>query len=375
MADFEKVLVDTSTLLEVSAFGHVSSARLSGAVEALVLFETIVLDGPSVDMRAPDLRWLEELDRDEIVSEPLDRTAVQDMYRRAVAMFEAIPWSNGLADRFQSHLHRVRETLGGPSELTRYTPVMTERPPPALGVVQHLCGHGIDQPVAEVFTRPFEHPGAGVQESPRLDPALLAEGLANLLRLFYYLALQERTGALLLIHPAKDFGFGIAGDPQENLRWDHFGSNLIAAFDAEVQAAYARRYSRWLGSAPRSMPAPPLTRLVFAQARDKGWSIGRSIMWLRSQPEVRKFRQGLRSLQLLVDAGDKVGVDDVLSELQTAADALSTRLSADVRRRSRFALQASLPLLQPTKEIAIPLPGRSPAQKMLGLMTWASRSE
>lgn len=61
-------------------------------------------------------------------------------------------------------------------------------------------------------------------------------------------------------------------------------------------------------------------------------------------------------------------MDAVLHDLQEAADRWSAQIGVDIRPRSRFSLQAALPLVRPAVELSIPRPPGGPG----GLMTWVT---
>jgi hypothetical protein len=182
----------------------------------------------------------------------------------------------------------------------------------------------------------------------------------SLIRHFYYLALQERTGGALLLHPEKSF----RGDAPRY----GYADQILGAFDRKVRKAYEHRRRAWLGDTPRHLPLPPLTRFVLQEAQRRSWNLGRTITWLREQPEVHSFRRGLRMLDDLIEAGDDPGVDAVLHELETAADRWAEKTGMPTRPVKRLSLQVALPFVQPAIEVPVPMPARSSAQRMLVLI-------
>lgn len=73
-------------------------------------------------------------------------------------------------------------------------------------------------------------------------------------------------------------------------------------------------------------------------------------------------------LEDLVAAGDDLGVDAVLHELETAASRWAEKLGTRVRPVRQLSLQVALPFVQPAVELPVPMPARSPAQRMLVLI-------
>jgi hypothetical protein len=361
---FDSVLVDTSTLVRVNGSDSpwwVPDPRdpawdfvRHGGIEALVLFDRVVLDGVSVHNCYPEMHWLEFFDDRDI--RILDTEPDEErLYERAALLFRSVDWSPRLVAPL---IERRRNTNAATVEIGAGTISM----PSLRDVLAPLWKVGGE--TIEAFLRPFrklEETFEPVAGNP------LAPVLATVVRLFYYLALQELTGGVLLIHPDKNLG--LTGTPEYGP-----ANSLMRAFDSRVRTAYDERCRRWLGRAVTGIEAPALGRLAVAECHRRGWNLGRTVGWLRQQPEVRAFRTGVRQLDTLLDREDHAGVDGVLAELQDAADACSRRLGAPVRPRGRFSLQASIPFLQPAVEIPVPLPAHSPAQRMLGLMTWAAQS-
>jgi hypothetical protein len=377
MTIFDSVLVDTSTLVRLGRLDAPVLVRPDapewdflrhGAVEALVLFEHVLIDGASLQRCGAERFWFDAFDdRDLRVlsTEPDEKR----LYARAAELFQRVDWSGDLATQL---IDRSRATAFDGNRMyhvSAFEMGWATYSVPSLDAVLHHLEPASGENLATTFLHPFRTLTERFESTRerRIDERELTPLLTNAIRLFYYLALQERTGGMLLIHPDKDFG--LTATPE-------FGAtiSIMRAFDTQVREAYDQRRRRWLGSAITRIEAPALGRLAVVESCKRGWNLGRTVGWLRQQPEVRAFRSGIQELDALLDSDDHVGVDGVLAELQTAADACSRRLGAPVRPRGKFSLQASIPLLQPAIELPVPLPARSPAQKMLGLMTWATRS-
>jgi hypothetical protein len=379
MTIFDSVLVDTSTLVRL---GHLGNPRLPlppddpawdflrhGGVEALALFDHVLVDGASLDRCfAQAAFWLDAFDDHDlrILNTSPDEPR---LYERAVQLFHQVDWSGDLAAQLVDRGGLAFPESAHPSHVAAYEMGWDSLSVPSFDEVFTHLWDGTSEKNATTFLRPFRTLAErfGSTWELRIDERRLIPLMTNVIRLFYYLALQEQTRGLLLIHPDKDLG--LTGTPE-------FGSaiSIMQAFDTQVREAYDERRRKWLGRAITEIEAPALGRLATVESFRRGWSLGRTVAWLRQQPEVRAFRSGIRELDALLDSDDHLAVDAVLAELQNAADACSRRLDAPVRPRGRFSLQASIPLLQPAVDIPVPLPARSPAQKMLGLMTWASRS-
>ena len=340
------VLVDTSTLIGLNQWPESVRPQLAdfgwtGAIEALVLFDRVILDGPSVQRNQDVLGWLPDLD-DGTRIELLRKDEIAGLYLRAATLFRQLDWK------------KIRlETLGTVLAAREFELPMDLRSVTLWSEVEAHLSAEQSREVADAFGRPVRR--ALRQQTPP-DSALTI----SLIRHFYYLALQERTGGALLLHPEKTFG----GDAPRY----GYADRILGAFDRKVRKAYEDRRRAWLGDAPRHLPLPPLTRFVLQEAQRRSWNLGRTITWLREQPEVRSFRQGLRMLDDLVATGDDPGVDAVLHELDTAADRWAEKLGARVRPVRHLSLQVALPFLQPTIEVPVPMPARTSAQRMLVLV-------
>jgi len=200
--------------------------------------------------------------------------------------------------------------------------------------------------------------------------------IVGLVRLFYYLALQERVGGTLLLHESRAF-FGRPGAHSRAAppQYSMLASQIFGVFNDQVQGSYLERRKRWLGSesADVNVSFPLLAGFVQSESESKGWSIGRTISWLRDQHEVHLFRRGLRDLLKHLEAHNNLAVNAILEELDRACVQWCEKLDTPVRPTWKFSLQVALPFLSPATDIAVPMPARTPAQKMLVLIGWVLR--
>ncbi|MFD0585819.1 hypothetical protein [Dactylosporangium darangshiense] len=67
-----------------------------------------------------------------------------------------------------------------------------------------------------------------------------------------------------------------------------------------------------------------------------------------------------------VDAQDHAGIDEVLDELERAAQLWSARIGASLPRR-KIALQPALPFVSPSINVPVPDLTRTPGKKLLVL--------
>jgi hypothetical protein len=353
MSEFDTVLVDTSTLLNLHAPVFVNREDQMwddlgyGAVEALVLFDKIVLDGPSIEVNLAKLGWLNDL-WDGITIRHMSRADTSRLYLRAATLFNSLNWSSPTLMNYLTRWQLFGQAAG------------------ELSHEEHFDGSLIDwdDVLQYLSDSQSEEAARGFILPPHIGSKHAGKGALQLARHFYYVALQEQVGGALLLHPTKSL-FVANTAPRYG-----YSNRIIDVFDKKVQREYSIRRKIWLGDDVQEMSLPLLTRFVFAESRRRSWSIGRTIAWLREQPEVQLFRQGMRGLMDYVAAGDKAAISAVLHELEKTSDRLAENLGAPTRNHSRFSLQVSLPLLQPAFEVPIPLPARSPGQKMFVLIKW-----
>jgi hypothetical protein len=388
-AEVSRLIVDTSTLLGLGPPRGMRASEFklatTGAIEALVLFEELVPDRPTVREHDFNISWLANLlDGAQLVNFGED---VRDLYLRAGSLFQRINWPEQMADLVDRgaegrEVSYEMPGLGYPRDKPCFD-LNDPRNGMLLSALWELRGQTTDRfgrktnqwipfeeaSIADIFVYLANYsadlPGlylSGVYSPEK--PGRLTQRpkrLVSLIRHFYYLALQEKMGGSLLLHPNKSFGR--LDSPSYG-----YAANIIGAFDERVQTAYAQRQKEWLGEKPRTIPVPALSRYVLAKSDSNGWSIGRTIAWLRERPEVTSFRQGMQQFIERIEGGDDLAVDTVLAELDRQAEAWSTRLGVDSRRKGRIFLQVALPFVQFAIEIPVPWPTRNPAEKMLVLI-------
>jgi hypothetical protein len=378
MAELDTLLVDTTTLLSLDLSRAVSgqptfrNPTLPQAIEALVLFEHITLDGPSVKLHEAELGWLMDIDSGVHVRDG-SPSEIESLYLRAAALFQSLDWRWLPRQSYQWDT----DDDGDNSFFSWFEQIASEH---ELGypfqrhasflywadVEQYLSDH-VSDAVASAFTQPLR--------SSRGDDQV--NKIVGLVRLFYYLALQESVGGTLLLHGSRAFfgqpvGFNRTHPPHYSM----LASQIFGVFSDQVQRSYLERRKRWLGSdnAAINVSFPLLAGFVQSQSERKGWSTGRTISWLREQHEVHLFRKGLRDLLKHLEAGDNLAVNTILEELDRASVQWCEKLDTPVRPMRKFSLQVALPFVQPATDIAIPMPARTPAQKMLVLISLVLRN-
>ncbi|WP_432979503.1 hypothetical protein [Dactylosporangium sp. CA-233914] len=337
----QAILVDTSTLTELRLDDPERRPHLdhrgAAAVEALVLFDKVYLDGRTVNAELSAFQWQDELDHGFVmVNNSYDE--VQTTYHRGMQLAAHIAATPPTADFLR--------TSTSPIELERplrYTPDDQRLWSDLRGYVAHEMSRDteifIDRLMRDLD---MDQPSGGI---------ILA-------RMCYYLALQEQLGSLLLLHPTK--GYAAASSYG-------YASRILDVFDDRVRHAYQQRYEQWLGQPAQELSTPLLAGYVMRESDRRGWSVGRTISWLRTTAEVSQFRQGMAELMTRIDAQDHIGIDEVLSELERAAELWSAQIGAKLPRRT-IALQPAIPFVSPTINIPAPDPIRTPGKKLLVLV-------
>jgi hypothetical protein len=174
----QAVLIDTSTLMELTLHDPHAVPQFdrthAAAVEAMVLFEQVYLDGRTVNAELPPFRWMDELDHG-VVMVNNSFQEVQATYRRGMLLANQVARSPETASFLQMNRHASPfEEIRAPE---RYGPKNTILWGDVRGYVAHEMSTDvadfIDQLLSEMR---IESPG----------------GAIILARLCYYLALQER---------------------------------------------------------------------------------------------------------------------------------------------------------------------------------------
>lgn len=349
-ATVPSLLVDTSTLLRLGldrfSPGRHTSAREAAALECLVLFDRVLLDGPTVRANGERLLWTTEIDPGIQVLD-LDQQAVSHLYRRGAELLE------------QMSPGPLGDILPGghtPSELSAEFPGVHFWPSTSWDDVLHGLGSRLEtHAVVHAFADAL-----GPQQP------MSGHGPLLLIRLFYYLALQESAGSALLLDPSKAY--------HDETPAYGYASRILSVFSEQVRAGYLRRKEKWLGIPRPSVPTPLLAQYVKATAERRGWSMGRVVAWLREQPEVHSFRAGMAALLDAAERGDAQRTDAIMAELEQAAAQWSTRLGAPVNRRT-IPVTVALPFVESEVNVPIPKLVRSPGSKLLVFINMLLRND
>ena len=341
MPNSPPLLVDTSSLLraQLDRFDGplVNNSHAYTVIESLILFDHILLDGPSVERNSASLQWLSDID-DGI--EILDISAGEQtaLYRSAEVLARQMCPSPAAWHFMGGHI---------PRELAcEIAPEWAQTSTNWYDLKRSMKSEDLRR-LQEVFEQVL---GPAAPHS--------SGAFAALTRALYYLCLQESVRSSLLLDPLKRLEADSLDTPGP-------AGHVLDFFDQEVGEAFRERKRKWLGDQPRKFRLPLLANFVSNEARRRGWSIGRIIVWMRQSREVELFRDGLNELQDALDDNDAASLDAVFSGLDAAAAAWSKRLGAGYRH-SDVSVSVSLPFVGIAKNLPLPrLARRSTSDKLL----------
>ena len=322
------LLIDTTSLLRarLDGYPYTPGEHSRRVVESLIVFERILLDGPSIERNMEFLPWLSDIeDGIEILDITSDNQSA--LYKSAAVLPRQIRPSRDI--RNFMHMHMPPE-LG--LEIQYFPPSTTWE------YLQWRMESEDLKQLQIVLTRVL---GENV---PYSGAAFVA-----IARSLYYLCLQESLGSSLLLDPLK----GLEAPVPSRMR---NAGHILDLFDSEVREAFIERKSRWLGEAHRSLRLPLLANYIHRKAERHGWSIGRVILSMRQSREVDLFRKGLTELQAAIDSNDAFTLDAIFAELDAAAEAWAKRLGVTRGQGSEdeISVSVSLPFVGVSK--ALPLP-------------------
>jgi hypothetical protein len=313
-----------------------SHGGIDGAIEAFILYDDLVLDGPSLHRNA-------------------DRLPQLHGYAKRCRLI-------GVAEDFEDRVYQ--------SVLNNYVPHV-EVSNPAYRDLFHM--HTQAWMAAEVGARAYS-PSVGWREIEHFltgQAALVAAGLrkrfgenvpmagaacALLLRTLYYFQLQQWHSTDLILHPLK--GRFLEAPPR-------YGAHILGMFDDSVRTAFHERKTKWLGRSDLSFEIPALTSFVLNQCRS--WKdLLRVVEEVRESKPAVQFRAGLNELLHALARRDNLTVDAILGELERACESWSRSLSESREEKKRL-FRVSVPILgvAPTHTATEGDAEQSPARQLL----------
>jgi hypothetical protein len=161
-------------------------------------------------------------------------------------------------------------------------------------------------------------------------------GLANLVRLFYYLVAQEEYQCSISLNPMK----AIFLSGMQESRWDieptqdRISRTIVDAFDSTIKDEYLQRQEKWLGGRDLSFRAPILFDYVDRRTRG-GKGIIATTLEIRDSREAKEFRKGVSALAEEIDRSSDRSVNLILSDLEKMTVTWQEKMKTPSRRRHR----------------------------------------
>ena len=336
------LLIDTTSLLRANPDGFQYADDYSGhsslVAQSLILFERILLDGPSIDRNSDRLQWLADVD-DSVEILHITQAEQTALYRSAEVLARQMHSTPEDFDFMRIQM---------PYELNLEIEERAFSPSTNWHVLQRDISSEDLRQLHQVLSEVF---GPNV---PYSGTAFVA-----LARTLYYLCLQESVHSSLLLDPLKALDIPAPSNFA-------YAKRILDMFDNEVGEAFRERKRKWLGTTPRTLRPPLLMRYIQDEAERRGWSIGRVILWMRESREVQLFRKGLSDLQDAIDSNDSTVLDAIFADLDAAAAAWSKQLGAGYNKHSDITVSVTLPFVGIAKTLPLPrLPKRSTSNKLL----------
>jgi hypothetical protein len=358
------LLIDTTSLLraDLGGFGftgEVLDEHSLQVIQSLVVFDRILLDGPSIERNSRSLEYVHWLAREADDIEIIDISSADErsLYKGATALARRTCFSGKSGNLImpgRMPLALVKEMRRPDGREFRQSTYWED-------FWRELES---DEYLKELLSVFCERLGG---YAPLSTGAFVA-----LARSFYYLCLQESLGSSLLLDPSKALdspGFYYSDfDDYSDFNNTLYCGNILDLFDEKVRDSFLARKRKWLGEVPRSLSLPLLANYIDRESKSRGWNVWRVIHWMRQSREVKIFRDGLAELQAAVDSNDASRLDAIFTELDAAAESWSSKLGVSRSKggRGEISVSVSLPLVSVGKSIPLPhLPRRSTSDKLL----------
>ena len=331
-----KTILDTSSLIALAlaqrdtktpqkdsrAFWQ-SHGGIDEAIEAFVLYDELVFDGPSLKRNIDRLPQLLELSR---FGTPLweeDTTLERRIYSSIL----------------RSYLPRIQASDDAAHNLFK---MPTEEWMAAdVGVRYYPSEHWRD--VEAELTEEAAALARSLGE--RLGMGMSGAACALLLRTLYYDRLQQLAAANLIVHPLKGrFLGGLRDEGAQQLAT----STILNLFDETVRRAFYERKEKWLGRHDLEYEVPMLTSFVLNKC--KSWQeLFQIVEELRESKRAHGFRQSINYLLNASKNRCNEEVEEILTQLSAAAE----EWTKDLRQKSlKKKIRVSVPVI--STELDIP---------------------
>jgi hypothetical protein len=359
-----KAILDTSSLIALAlaqrdtqtppprdnrAFWHAHSG-IDEAIEAFILYDDLVFDGPSLKRNAERLPELLNLSRfGELLWED-DTTLESRIYTSVLKSY--VPHINAPGPEFKG-------LWGWALNIKDWM---------ALDVgVEHHYSRGNSSVSWEHIESKLTGKALEVAQSLRNrfgnnTPVSGAE-CALLLRTLYYDRLQQYASANLILHPLKArFYEGLrTTDPSRRNRV----KNILSLFDKNVRKSFYERKEESFGGRDLEYEIPMLTSFILTKC--KSWQDLVSVVEdVRESKCAHRFRQAVDQLLDAVENKQNEKVDEILSQLKAAKDAWASNLHQPAVRKT-VKIILGIPLIHIETELDVPdmKINKTPGDKLL----------
>jgi hypothetical protein len=363
-----KAILDTSSLIALAlaqrdtqtqprdsrAFWH-AHGGLDEAIEAFVLYDDLVFDGPSLKRNAERLPELLNLSRFGKLLWEDDTTLESRIYASVLQSY--VPHINAPGPEFNGlwgWALNIEDWMALDVGIERhYSPgnssVSWEHKE------SKLTGKALE--VAQSLRNRFGNntPKSGAE-------------CAILLRTLYYDRLQQYASANLILNPLK-VGFyerlRTADRSRRNRVADRPNAinNILSVFDEKVRKSFYERKEKYLGPRDLEYEIPMLTSFILT--RCKSWQdLVRVVEDVRESKSAQGFRQAVDQLLDAAENKQNEKVDEILANLDAATDAWAR----DIRQpRLKKKIIVTIPLIHIETDLDVPdmKINKTPGDKLL----------
>ncbi len=330
------VILDTSSLISLALMQQRADnsppnasnlqnlhSGVDAAIEALVLYDELLVDGPSVSrnrLRLPEIQPFVSMCRTIATNEGDEEQIYRDVLRNCIDHITG--GNNLLAELFE---YPVEEFMAAEMGVAPYYPSAQWQ-----DVEDHLGGE------AAKLAAAISVKSAGTSRASGAACLLL-------LRTLYYNQLQQTNNSDLILHPMKAAYY----EDDSELRT---GNTILNLFDEKVRKSFYERKMQWFGRPDLSFQIPMLTSYVIN--RCSMWrDLPKVIEEVRNSNEAKAFRTGLAAFIGAVESHDNQKVDAIVSELTTASEGWSHSIN---RKGLTKAVKVTIPFTQASTEFNLP---------------------
>jgi hypothetical protein len=340
-------IVDTSSLItlglaertkevpsgDVAAF-HRTFGGIDQAIEALVLYDDVYLDAPSVKRNIDALPELHAYIEDcKLVAE---KSGIESLVYQSI-LADCVPHIGGKGGDFEDLLQmHTADWMVREVGIRDWYPSAEWRD------------------IEAELTADAKLAAAGIRERIASKIPYSSAAVLQLLRTLYYDRLQQIYGVDLVLHPLK---------AALRIQDKRSGLNILDMFDKSVRKAFLERKREWLGRDDLRADIPMLTSFVLNKC--KTWNdLPKVIRDVRASKSAVGFRRGLDELLQAVARHDNQTVDAILVALAKSAESWSKKLKVD---RPTKKISVSIPIVGISTKFAVPDKhiGKTPGSALL----------